>query len=351
MGDDIVTDGLRLGVQLHNALVQDVILGLHISLLLVHPLRLKLSLTQRVLEHDFLLVELLLFALELGHARSQEFDLLLALIQLVGQILRVLMLFLGLVTDTADLGLDLKDLVVSLLDELFDGLKGLVTLLHAEQALLPVLQQRLLAHDDALDLDGGLLESVAGSGRFFFLGDELGLVERLLLIEALDFLVHRVDQHILLLLRFLEIANVFLGAVSCPTRNGNLALHDLIVFFDLLKGAVELVELLLGLQHALKLLISLFLLALVLSLEDLVLPLSFAAVALHNIVVVVRALKSGLHARQLVLHSVELHTGLFALLANLSHSFFALAQLQVHTLVLIRQLLSQGVLQTGHQGL
>ena len=115
--------------------------------------------------------------------------------------------------------------------------------------------------------------------------------------------------------------------------------------------AHELVELLLGLQHTLELFIGLLFFALVLSLEDLVLPLGFAAIALHNVVVVVRALKSCLHARQLVLHSVELHTGLLALLTNLPHSFFALAQLQIHTLVLICQLLRQSVLQASHQGL
>ena len=66
----------------------------------------------------------------------------------------MVLLFPGLVADTADFRLDLKDLVVTLIDELLDGLQSLITLLHAEQALLPILEQRLFAHDDTLDLNG-----------------------------------------------------------------------------------------------------------------------------------------------------------------------------------------------------
>jgi len=43
--------------------------------------------------------------------------------------------------------------------------------LHAEKTLLPVLKKGLLAHDDALDLDGSLFEGVAGGSRFFLLRD------------------------------------------------------------------------------------------------------------------------------------------------------------------------------------
>ncbi len=200
MRDDVVTDGLRLGVQLHDAVIQDHVLRLHIDLFLVHSLRLKLSLLQRVLEHDLLFIELLLLTLELSHASGQELDLLLALIKLVSQVLRLLVLFLSFVTNTTDLGLNLEDLIISLLDELFDGLESLITLLHAEETLLPVLKQRLLAHDDALDLDRSLFQSVASCSRFFFLRDQLGLIESLLLVQALDFFVHGVDEDILLLL-------------------------------------------------------------------------------------------------------------------------------------------------------
>jgi len=56
MGDDVVSDGLGLGVELHDALVEDVVLGLDIGLFLVHTERFQLGLLQRVLEHDLLLV-------------------------------------------------------------------------------------------------------------------------------------------------------------------------------------------------------------------------------------------------------------------------------------------------------
>ena len=78
--DNVVTDGLHLCVQLHDALVQHIVLRLNIRSFLVHSRRLSLSLSQRVLEHDLLLVQLLFLSLELAHARGKELDLLLALV-------------------------------------------------------------------------------------------------------------------------------------------------------------------------------------------------------------------------------------------------------------------------------
>ena len=169
VGDDIIPDSLGLGMQLHDTLVKDVVLRLHIGLFLVHASRLKLRLLQRVLEHDFLLVELLFLSLELLHPCRQEFDLLLALVKLIMKVFTRLLLFLGLVANTADLGLDLEDLVITLSDEVLDGLESLVTLLHAKETLLPVLKQSLLAHNDSLNLNSSFFECVPGSGRFFFL--------------------------------------------------------------------------------------------------------------------------------------------------------------------------------------
>ena len=310
-----------------------------------------LGLLQRVLEHDLLLLKLLLLGLELSHTRSQKLNLLLALVQLVVELLRLVLLFSGLVAHAADLGLNLKDLVVALINELLDGLKRLVALLHAKQALLPVLEERLLAHHDALNLNGSLLESVASSSCLLLLGDELSLVQGLLLVETLDLLVHGVDEVILLLLGLLEVGDVLLGTICGAPRNGNFRLHDLVVFLDLLQRPVKLVQFFLGLKHALELLIGLLLLALVLALEDLVLALGLGAVALHDVVVVVSALESGLHARQLVLNAIQLDTGLLAGLADLADGFLALTQLQVDALVLVSQLLRQRVLQARHQRL
>ena len=147
----------------------------------------------------------------------------------------------------------------------------------------------------------------------------MGLVEGLLLVETLDFLIHGVDEQILLLLGLLEVANVLFGTVSGATGDSDFTLHHLIVLFDLLQGAIKLVQLFLGLKDTFELFISLFLLALVLTLEDLVLTFGLHAVPLHDVVVVVSALKGRLHAGKLMLHTVELHTGFFTLLANLTN--------------------------------
>ena len=128
--------------------------------------------------------------------------------------------------------------------------------------------------------------------------------------------------------------------------------HDVIQPFNKLREFPnQLVELFLGLEHTLKLLVSFFLFALILSLEDLMLAFGLTSVPLNNIVVIVRPFKCGLHAGKLVLHSIELHTSLFALLADLAHGLLAFAKFQVNTLVLIRQLFRQSVLQSGHQRL
>ena len=351
MGDDIVTDGLGLSVQLHDALVQDLVLRLHVRLLLVHSLRLLLSLLQRVLQHDFLFIKLLLLGLELAHASGEELDLLLPLVQLVMQVLRQLLLFLGLVANSTDLRLDLEDLVITLLDQLLDSLESLVTLLHAEQTLLPVFEKGLLGHDNALDLNSSLFEGVPGGSGLFLLRDELGLVEGLLLVKALDFFVHGIDQQILLLLGLLQVGHVLLSSVGCAPSHGDFTLHHFVVLFNLLKRTIKLVKLFLGFEDSLELFVSLFLFALVLALKDFMLALSLGPVTLHDVVVVVSALESGLHAGQLVLDSVKLHTGLFTGLTNLADGLFALTQLEIHSLVLVRQLLGQSVLQTSHERL
>lgn len=110
------------------------------------------------------------------------------------QLLRLVLFFSCLVSDATDLGLDLEDLIVSLVDELLDRLERLVTLLHAKQTFLPVLEQGLLAHDDSLNFNCCLLESVTSCCCLFLLRDELGLVECLLFVESLDLLVHRINE-------------------------------------------------------------------------------------------------------------------------------------------------------------
>ena len=216
---------------------------------------------------------------------------------------------------------------------------------------MPVIEQGLLGHDDLLDFDGSLLKGVSGGSGFFLLRDELGLVEGLLLVESLDLFVHGVNEHILSLLLLLKVDHRLFSSVSCPSCNGNLRFHHFIVLFDLLQGSVELIELLLGFKDSLKLIVGLFLLVLVLLLEEFVLLLGLDPVSLDDVEVVVSALELGLHLGQLVLHAVQLHTSLFSLLLDLPDFLFFLSELQIHALVLVCQLLGKSVLQTGHQRL
>ena len=172
-----------------------------------------------------------------------------------------------------------------------------------------------------------------------------------MLVKALDLLIHGINEQILLLLGLLEVADIFFGAVSRAARHRDLTLHDLVVFLNLLQSTIELVEFFLGLEDTLKLFISLFLLALVLTLEDLVLALSLRPVPLHDVVVVVGALEGSLHTGQLMLYTVQLHTSFLSAHPDLTDRLFGLAEFQIDALVLIRQLLGEGVLQARHQRL
>ena len=107
--------------------------------------------------------------------------------------LREFLFAAGLITDTSDLRFNLQDLVVLLLDQLLDSLESLISLLHSEEGLLPIFEKGLLAHNDLLDFDGGFLEGVAGCSGLFLLRNKLGLIEGLLLVQALDLLVHGIN--------------------------------------------------------------------------------------------------------------------------------------------------------------
>ena len=77
----------------------------------------------------------------------------------------------------------------------------------------------------------------------------------------------------------------------------------------------------------------------------------FDSVPLHDVVIVVRAFETGLHLGELVLHSVQLNTCFLTCLAYFTHFFLFLPQLEIHALVLIRELLGEGVLEGYHQHL
>ena len=142
----------------------------------------------------------------------------------------------------------------------------------------------------------------------------------------------------MLFLNFFEVAHILFCAVSGAAGKCEFTLHHFVVLFDLLQRAVELVELVLRFKHTFELFIGFFFLRFVLALEDFVLAFGFDAVALNDVVVVVGALECGLHFGELVLDSVELDTGVFARLADLTHFFFLLSKLEIDTFMLIRQL-------------
>lgn len=81
------------------------------------------------------------------------------------------------------------------------------------------------------------------------------------------------------------------------------------------------------------------------------LTLGLDSVPLHDIVVVVSSFESCLHLGELVLHAVELNTGVLTRLAHLTDFFLFFAKLEVDALVFSRQLLGQGILETDHQDL
>ena len=87
MRDDVVSDGFGLGVELHDGLLEDVLLVKHVLLLGVHPRALSLGLRQRILEHDLLFVKSLLLGHVLSHTLLQEFALLLVLVQFIMKVL------------------------------------------------------------------------------------------------------------------------------------------------------------------------------------------------------------------------------------------------------------------------
>lgn len=81
------------------------------------------------------------------------------------------------------------------------------------------------------------------------------------------------------------------------------------------------------------------------------LTLGLHPIPLHDVVVVMGPFKRRLHLGQLMLHAIQLNTGLFSRCAHLPNFLFFFAELEVDTLVLIGQLLREGVLQTHHQDL
>ena len=67
------------------------------------------------------------------------------------------------------------------------------------------------------------------------------MIQSLLLIEALDFFIHSINEQILLLLGLFEVADVLLSAIGRTASHSDLTLHHLVVLLDLFECAVELI--------------------------------------------------------------------------------------------------------------
>lgn len=169
MVKNVVSDFLSFGVERHDGFLEDVHLFFDARLLSVHSSRFILSLRNRVLEHHELLLKSLTLIFNFLLSLLEELLITLHFLKLVAEIFGGLLLSLGLISDTGDFGLDLKDIILLLLDELLNGLKGLVSLLHTEKRFLPIVEKSLFRHDNLFDFNGSLLQSISSSGRFFFL--------------------------------------------------------------------------------------------------------------------------------------------------------------------------------------
>ena len=137
-----------------------------------------------------LLVKSSSLILNIGLSLVKELVVSLHLGQLLREFLVGVLLTLGLVLDTSDFRLNLLDLIFFSLDELLDDLESLISLLHTKEGLLPIIKKGLLGANNSLNLDGSLLEGVPGGSGLLLLGDELGLVQSLLLVKGFDLLIH-----------------------------------------------------------------------------------------------------------------------------------------------------------------
>lgn len=101
--DDVVTDGLCFGVQLHNGFFKDLHLLVNVCLLNIHTLGLLLSRLERSLKHDILFLQAFLVSFDFISALLKEILLGLALLELLMETLREFLLAAGLIAYTSNL--------------------------------------------------------------------------------------------------------------------------------------------------------------------------------------------------------------------------------------------------------
>ena len=120
----------------------------------------------------------------------------------------------------AHLALDGLLLLALLVQRVLRRLQRLVSPLHAEQRALPLRQKLLLLVVDRLHLLPRVAQRLVGGTRLTALRDELRLVQRELLLAALELLVELVDHLVLKPLAALELRDRLLRLVRRASVQG-----------------------------------------------------------------------------------------------------------------------------------
>jgi hypothetical protein len=77
----------------------------------------------------------------------------------------------------------------------------------------------------------------------------------------------------------------------------------------------------------------------------------FNTVPLHDVVVFMSSFEGRLHLCKLVLNAVQLDTCVFASLSDFADLLFFFTKTEINSLMLVRQLFGQSILESNHQNL
>lgn len=167
--DDVITDGLGLTMEHHDGLGEDGLLALHFLFGESEVFHLGIGVVERALQKDELLAESLFLSLFTLVGLFDHLNVFLEGGKFAHKLLGLVLFSTGLGLEAGDFRVQLHDLIVLLGNHVFNSLESLITSLHLEDTLLPIIHQRLLTHDDSLNLKGSLFESVSGSSSLFLL--------------------------------------------------------------------------------------------------------------------------------------------------------------------------------------
>mmetsp|Transcript_12015 Transcript_12015/g.41675 ORF Transcript_12015/g.41675 Transcript_12015/m.41675 type:complete len:342 (-) Transcript_12015:478-1503(-) len=293
-------------VHLGDLLRDDLLLALNLC-------KLSFRLLQRLLKDAELLLQPVPLCHHLLHLPLQEGRAVADLVEDGGEVFVAILLLLDRLLEGADLSHDRHLLLLHFLQNLLRSLQVLVPPLDGEQRALPLLDQLLLLEADLLHLIIRLSQHPLRCLRLLLLRRKLGGEHLQLVLQHLCALHQVVDQQVLMLLLLLQVRHLLLRLVRRSARDGNLALHLLVVLLHLLKRRVELVQLDLELVHPLRLVCDLRLLLVIVLADCLRLIFRLLPHPPHVVEALVRLLQHDLHPRKLLLHPVQLHTDVLLL--------------------------------------